>query len=242
MECFYLIGPHAWVLKKLNYNRGIVELHAYLKEPSDHYRLGPVGLMTDLERPTAQRVTGTPARKAGVGTGRFLAYNLKLFYHTTYFNNCGKGKQSTCPVIVSESSRGRPVRLDPCVTVSPKLCGRQIFTLIAIWGLAACYHGTGNVWHVTGSFGIEFFLMNIEMIRLLLHQRCAMICCCGCVWLPPIIFIGTYSLALVESDSASFFTWKDTCYGCMLWVCAKDSFHTTHTSHTRAAHQPRSAT
>ncbi|KAF9802735.1 hypothetical protein SFRURICE_003477 [Spodoptera frugiperda] len=27
--------------------------------------------------------------------------------------------------------------------------------------------------------------------------------CCGCVWLPPIIFIGTYSLALVEMDSAN---------------------------------------
>ncbi|KAF9805773.1 hypothetical protein SFRURICE_009405 [Spodoptera frugiperda] len=34
------------------------------------------------------------------------------------------------------------------------------------------------------------------------HQRCAMLLFCGCVWFPPIIFIGTHSLTLVETDSA----------------------------------------
>ncbi|KAF9804825.1 hypothetical protein SFRURICE_007728 [Spodoptera frugiperda] len=44
--------------------------------------------------------------------------------------------------------------------------------------------------------------------------NCAMLRCCGCVWLPPIIFIGTHSLALVETDSAELcFIWKYVCYG-----------------------------
>ncbi|KAF9803752.1 hypothetical protein SFRURICE_012051 [Spodoptera frugiperda] len=34
------------------------------------------------------------------------------------------------------------------------------------------------------------------------HQICVMLCCCGCVWLLPIVFISTPSLALVETDSA----------------------------------------
>ncbi|KAF9800863.1 hypothetical protein SFRURICE_003198, partial [Spodoptera frugiperda] len=42
-----------------------------------------------------------------------------------------------------------------------------------------------------GGFGVLF------------HQKCATLRCCGCVWLPPIIFFGTHSLALGEYSPLS---------------------------------------
>ncbi|KAF9812337.1 hypothetical protein SFRURICE_005448 [Spodoptera frugiperda] len=50
---------------------------------------------------------------------------------------------------------------------------------------------------------------------LLFYKRCAMLRCCECVWFPPIIFVGTHSLVLVEIDSAKlcFFIRKDVLHG-----------------------------
>ncbi|KAF9814280.1 hypothetical protein SFRURICE_015217 [Spodoptera frugiperda] len=38
-----------------------------------------------------------------------------------------------------------------------------------------------------------------------------MLRCCGCVWLIPIIFIGTHSLALVETGSAKLCFYMERC-------------------------------
>uniref|UniRef100_A0A2H1W4K1 SFRICE_017123 n=1 Tax=Spodoptera frugiperda TaxID=7108 RepID=A0A2H1W4K1_SPOFR len=47
------------------------------------------------------------------------------------------------------------------------------------------------------------------------NQRCAMLGCCGSIWLPPIIFIGTHSLALVETDSSKLCFYMERC---VLWM------------------------
>ncbi|KAF9796203.1 hypothetical protein SFRURICE_019277, partial [Spodoptera frugiperda] len=47
------------------------------------------------------------------------------------------------------------------------------------------------------------------------HQRCAILRCCGCVWLSRIVFFGTHRLALVETDSAKLCFYMEKC---VLWI------------------------
>uniref|UniRef100_A0A2H1VCU3 SFRICE_009999 n=1 Tax=Spodoptera frugiperda TaxID=7108 RepID=A0A2H1VCU3_SPOFR len=48
------------------------------------------------------------------------------------------------------------------------------------------------------------------------EPRCAMLRCYGCIWVTPIIFIGTHSLALVETDSAKLCFYIERGLLCML--------------------------
>uniref|UniRef100_A0A2H1WRR6 SFRICE_019945 n=1 Tax=Spodoptera frugiperda TaxID=7108 RepID=A0A2H1WRR6_SPOFR len=60
----------------------------------------------------------------------------------------------------------------------------------------------------------------LSSLRELFHQICAMLRCYGCVWLPPTIFTGKHSLALVETDSAKLCFFIERC---LLWIRAIDT-------------------
>ncbi|KAF9799967.1 hypothetical protein SFRURICE_016131 [Spodoptera frugiperda] len=55
----------------------------------------------------------------------------------------------------------------------------------------------------------------VTKLRELYHQRRAMLRRCGCVWLPPIIFISTHSLALEETDLTKLCFYVERC---VLWM------------------------
>ncbi|KAF9824122.1 hypothetical protein SFRURICE_002243 [Spodoptera frugiperda] len=49
-------------------------------------------------------------------------------------------------------------------------------------------------------------------IRVLFHQRCALLRCCGCHWWN-------------RTRQLMFFIWKDACYGFELWMASQLSIH-----------------
>ncbi|KAF9795206.1 hypothetical protein SFRURICE_004578 [Spodoptera frugiperda] len=56
-----------------------------------------------------------------------------------------------------------------------------------------------------------------KFILRVFHQSNVMLRCCGCIWLPPIIFI-----ALMETDSTKVFFYKERC---VLWMTSILSIH-----------------
>ncbi|KAF9819991.1 hypothetical protein SFRURICE_016661, partial [Spodoptera frugiperda] len=65
--------------------------------------------------------------------------------------------------------------------------------------------------------------------------------CHKCVWLPPIIFIGTYRLAQLETDSTKICFSMERCVlrmRAMDACCGCYGFPTIDTLHTRATHLP----
>uniref|UniRef100_A0A2H1VMZ5 SFRICE_016743 n=1 Tax=Spodoptera frugiperda TaxID=7108 RepID=A0A2H1VMZ5_SPOFR len=77
------------------------------KEPSDHHRWGPVGLMPNPELRTTYGFTGAPGRRAGVGTGHRRKPSIQARAY---------GASRSTPAVVKEPldhHRWNPVGLMP---------------------------------------------------------------------------------------------------------------------------------
>ncbi|KAF9793588.1 hypothetical protein SFRURICE_019646 [Spodoptera frugiperda] len=133
------------------------------------------------------------------------------------------------------------------------LC-RKMRAMDACCGWLAYYQYIAYLSFASSSYSyIAYISGNGQIVSQLSYYYifiCAMLRCCGCVWLPPIIFIGTHNLSLVETDYVKLrisllygkIRANDACYRCTrnnnLWIMQRVAPCENRTNYLYVAWQP----